>query len=296
MTTARKDHQGGDTELAVNIVEVGVDEAGPIAQAVFWAAGEAHRRGAALSLVHGYTLPIAGMDGEVVYPSQIFDADRVRMTKMLESVAATLTTDYPGLKVQWSLQYGAAVDVMVRGSDRASLAVVGVAVGHHWLRSIVGSVASEMVQHQGCPVIIVRPDPVSGVVRYDGPVVVAIEGANEGHDILQFAFEEAALRGAALVALHVKNPDTSASPEGTESLAIAFAAAAAEHPETETRFVVIHGDPIKSILEYCRPPQSCVLLVAGGRSHHQLVSMIFGSTTSALIDGLSCPLAILPRG
>lgn len=296
MTTARKDHQGGDTELAVNVVEVGVDEAGPITQAVFWAAGEAHRRGAVLSLVHGYTLPIAGMDGEVVYPSEIFDADRVRMTKMLESVAATLAADYPGLKVQRSLQYGAAVDVMVRGSEQASLAVVGVTVGHHWLRSIVGSVASELVQHRACPVVIVRSDPLSGAVRYDGPVVVAIEGENDGDDVLEFAFEEAALRGAALVALHVENQDTSAGPGDTGSLAIAFAAAAAEHPEIKTRFVAIQGDPVESILEYCRPPQSCVLLVAGGRSHHQLLSMIFGSTTSALIDGLSCPLAILPRG
>ena len=76
----------------------------------------------------------------------------------------------------------------------------------------MGAVASQVVSHVGCPVVIT---PSGWRVRHAWPrrpVIVALDGESDPEPALQLAFEEARLRDARLIALHAQPMGASAPP------------------------------------------------------------------------------------
>lgn len=63
---------------------------------------------------------------------------------------------------------------------------------------LLGSVSRYAAMHASCPVVVVREE--TGAVHRE--VVVGIRDPHDATATLPFAFEEAALRGATLVAVH----------------------------------------------------------------------------------------------
>ena len=102
----------------------------------------------------------------------------------------------------WSTRCSASQDPreqLLELSKRAALVVVG-SRGRGKVRSLLlGSVGVALVRHSACPVVIHRPwNP--GMVR--NGIVVGADGSEESRSVLEFAYQQAALRNLPLTVLH----------------------------------------------------------------------------------------------
>ncbi|MDX2692100.1 universal stress protein [Streptomyces ipomoeae] len=104
----------------------------------------------------------------------------------------------PGIDIDRSVVAGEALEVLEVESRSAALAVVGSRGLSGFAGLLLGSTAVHLAAHGHCPLMVVRgrPDPA-------GAVLLAVDGSEAGQAAVEFAFAEAALRKAPLVALHV---------------------------------------------------------------------------------------------
>ncbi|GID98222.1 universal stress protein [Amorphoplanes digitatis] len=100
-------------------------------------------------------------------------------------------------------------NVLIRESATADLLVLGHRGRGGFAALLLGSVAIKVAAHAACPVLITRGPPPAG-----GDVVVGVDGSAAGGAAIGFAFQEAALRGVGLRALHAK--DTFANLAGLD--------------------------------------------------------------------------------
>jgi len=164
---------------------------------------------------------------------------------------------------------------------------------------IVGSVAVQTATHGACPVLVVRGDR-HGV----GPIVVGVDGSAASMRALDFAVEEAALRGAELVALHVwtgssmtELNDTlpmsyeawSGGQEEQRVLAEALAGIAQRYPDVPIRREVVRGSARHLLTERSRMAR---LLVVGDRGGG-VARLLLGSVSQHLIHHADCPVAVV---
>src|SRR6185369_13150649 len=163
--------------------------------AVRAAAWEAERRDRPLTLVHGY--------GWSAYEPVTEDV-LAAVTGMVSDAAKQVIDAHPDLSVHTRLSAGGGAATLVEASRAASLVVVG-ARGHGGFAGLsVGSVAAQTAAHATCPVLVIRgSSPDSPDIPKPGPVVVGVGRSEHDRAALDFAFEEATLRGAPVIGVHV---------------------------------------------------------------------------------------------
>jgi len=101
--------------------------------------------------------------------------------------------------VQVLLRNGPPAAMLTEESTRASLLVLGHRGSGGFAGLHIGSVAIHTAAHARCPVLIVRGDPPEP----GAPVIVGVDGSDEAHLALDFAFQTAALRQVVLRAVAV---------------------------------------------------------------------------------------------
>jgi len=108
-----------------------------------------------------------------------------------------------GIEVTGAVLDGPVAHVLCEQSRRASMVVMGArgAGGFAGLRT--GSVSLKVAAHAHCPVVVVRENVRVSDRR---PVAVGVDDSAEGRLAVGLAFEEAALRGVALVAVRGWGP------------------------------------------------------------------------------------------
>ena len=74
---------------------------------------------------------------------------------MVAEAIAGLCEDYPEVSVRTELARGLAADALVRMGERADLLVVGSHHGGVATSILLGSVATDVVEHAHCPVAVV---------------------------------------------------------------------------------------------------------------------------------------------
>jgi nucleotide-binding universal stress UspA family protein len=137
-------------------------------------------------------------------------------------------------------------------------------------------------------------------------VVVGVDGSPTSEPALAMAFEEAAMRGADLVAVHAWIEFTSDTAYATarqflvnwdavetrerETLAERLAGWQEKYPDVTVRRVVTGGQPTKRLLDQAVDAQ---LLVVGSRGRGGFAGMLLGSTSQALIHHAPCPLLVV---
>jgi nucleotide-binding universal stress UspA family protein len=173
------------------------------------------------------------------------------------------------------------VEVLVASSDRASLIVVGHA------QSDNRSVAARVAEQSAAPVIVFRP-PGAGT-RPTGRLVVGVPVTDDPGSALEFAFEEAQLRGTALSVVHVRSgPGT--GEEAARSLAETVAEASARFPGVPVRPEVRSGRDVAAIL--ADAARGAALVVVG--QHRGGPGDRTAETVSrTLIDLAACPVAVV---
>ena len=182
-----------------DLVVVGVDGSLGSGDAVDSAAQQAARRHATLRLVHANTAPVVG---EAAHRRSAEDVDRparVVGQALLEEVRAGLRGSDPALGVETRLVPGDPVTVLRGESEHARLTVVGALGAGRAAGRLLGSVAVAISDLNSAPVAVIHPHHRNAG---RGPVVVGVDGSPASDAAVEFAFEEAAMRRADLLAVH----------------------------------------------------------------------------------------------
>jgi nucleotide-binding universal stress UspA family protein len=184
----------------------------------------------------------------------------------------------PDLSMTCELIAGPPAPALLAESGRAALLAVGDRGLGGFPGLMVGSVAVHVVTHGACPVLIVR-----GHYHHSGPVVVGFDGSAGSRSALEFAIEEAALRGTDVVAVEAR--------PGTEPADVkeALAYATDRHPEVVVRHEVVYAAAGLALTRWSRMAQ---LLVVGDRGHGGFPGLQLGSVTQHLVHQAACPTAV----
>jgi nucleotide-binding universal stress UspA family protein len=159
---------------------------------------------------------------------------------------------------------------------------------------LLGSVSRYAAMHAACPVIVVREE--TGAVHRE--VVVGVRDPLDATAALDFAFGEAALRGATLVAVHswTSLPAPFWRPADAERLAAETDAILAEalepwrekYPGVPVRHDVVHGHPARVLAAYAGRAD---LVVVGRHSRGPAI----GGIQHAVLSHAHGPIAIVPE-
>lgn len=277
-------------------VVVGLDGVRGRLATVDLAAGEARRRGVPLTILHVWPGRYAGQfRGRGPNPTE---ADGRRL---LEIAAQRVRADDNTPEVRTELVDGAAARTLVQYSENAQLLVVGhrddLLARHGW-----GSTAVYLAQHAACPLLIDR-----GADQDKGPVVVAASARRSETPTLDCAFEEASLRHAPLVAVHVWSAASSdggsarpprspgyaaARDEAERMLAEALAGRSARYPDIAVQRLVLHDLDLAYTLD--RASRRGRLFVAGSGRHGRLAELLYGSVDASMLRTAACPVLLVP--
>ncbi|MCF6507294.1 universal stress protein [Blastococcus sp. MG754426] len=277
-------------------VVVGVDASEAALHAVAFAADEARRRGAPLSLVHALTWPFGGFSDANASP-EVQSLVRAAAEEVLGAAAGGAGG---GVEVTASLADGDPVHALREAAATAQLLVVGSRGAGGVTGLLVGSTAAGVVGHVACPVVVL-PDPAAAVVRPRRSVVVGVRGAPDDDEVLDFAFAAAAARGTDLVAVHawqdvvLETAYRSLSPLAEQAgvggdaqrvLAEALAGWRDKEPGVPVREVVVRDRPARALVA---AGATAELLVVGQRRRRWP-----GPTTHGVLHRATCPVAVVP--
>ncbi|MCQ4207088.1 universal stress protein [Streptomyces longispororuber] len=186
---------------STRVLSVGTDGSRESADAADWAAREALRRRLPLRLVHADT----GGPAERTAPPPP-DVD-LPARSLLDRVALHLSYAYPELDIVARRRTAPPVAALLETAAVSESLVLGSRGFTGYSGFLVGSVALAVTARSLHPVVLVRAGGIPQDERTtdgDGyrPVVVGVDVTAPADEVLSYAFEAAALRGAPLHALH----------------------------------------------------------------------------------------------
>jgi len=276
-------------------VVVGVDGSRSNLTVVEVAARQAERLGVGLELMQVIGWPAVGTPSAV--PS--WDADRTggraSSSGALAAAERCAHSAAPGVRISREVLVGEPGNVLSAESYRASLTVVGSngTRGHGTLRD--DSLAGRLSARATGPLLVVRgrPNPA-------GPVLLAVHGTSTLREAAQFAFAEASLRGADLVAVHLR-PAVATRPYGESGAAAAaddedFALAETlselrkRYPDVTLRCRRPQGRSRRALVEASGDSQ---LLVVGVRGRSRFGGGLLDPVGRTALRQADCPVALV---
>ncbi|MFE6690239.1 universal stress protein [Streptomyces sp. NPDC057743] len=265
-------------------VVVGVDGSSSARRALAWAVDEAARRHVALRLVHTSTVPTGGYRDEV--------GERV-----LKDAVTFARARQPQVQLTSLLTGGNPAFALEEEARDAAVVVLG---SYHlsWVQEMFSpaSVVLPLMAHARCPVVVVpEVEDITGQTRC---LVVGIDGSTRSAAAADVAFEEAALHGAALRALYVRQPhrfdiqdESTVDQECRSLLAETVASRTASWPKVEVHQEVAIGHPVE---ELTKASVHALGLVVGTRGHGGFTGMLLGSVSQGVLHYASCPVIAVP--
>ncbi|MCX2924768.1 universal stress protein [Streptomyces sp. NEAU-W12] len=288
------------------LIVVGVDGSASGLAAVGAAAVEARRRGAGLRVVHAFLWPAmhVPLGASPLGPPE--GGLRTMAEKLVAEAVAHAESVAPDVEVSHAVVTGEPLTVLEAQSRDAELVVVGSRGMGGFIGLLVGSTAVHLASHGRCPVLVVRETGAA-----DGPVVLGVDGSPAGAKAIDFAFAEASLRGAELVALHswtswnapAPTPQDEKAPYASRPgelgaaeerlLSEALAGRQERHPGVKVRHEVVHGGTREALIGASRTAQ---LLVVGARGRGGFSGLLLGSVSQAMLHHAHCPVAVVRGG
>ena len=268
------------------------------------AAWEAERRSRPLNIVHGYfeSIPYAAY-GWAPYQPVVEDV-MVDARAMLADAAKRIAADHPDLSVHTQLSANGGAGTLVWASREASLIVVGSRGEGGFAGLSIGSVAAQTAAHASCPVMVVRGSSQKlSDVPPSGPVLVGIDRSEHDPAALEFAFDEATLRGVPVIGVYVWWYASSVGESSDQYdqavldtaarriVAEAMAEASRRYPgvPVELRPVRAMSPPVALIDESVHAG----LIVVGCRGRGGFASLLLGSVSRDLIGHARAPVAVV---
>lgn len=259
-------------------IVVGVDGSRDGARAALWALDEAVRRDLPLRLVtaaeHGDTAAAEAAVG---------------------SAAAAVRSAGRTVAMETEVMSGDPTQVLLAASRAAAMLCVGAIGVHHSGHGRVGSTAAALVTSAHCPVAMVRggdrqtsPDPVW--------VVVEVDQTTDAAAVLQYAVEEARLRGVPLRVVGSWEADEHDAEAGRESSRLVRAQLDRRleqwrhrYPDLDVLPVAVHG----SGLSYLSENAAKIQLVVVGARNAIAVDELLGPQGLAALHDTNCSILVV---
>jgi nucleotide-binding universal stress UspA family protein len=248
-------------------IVVGVDGSAGSLAALAWAATEARLRETELRVVAAYHRRLPGR----AQPTEGQEAAAVVHDAVAQARAAA-----PGVLVRGLALPGYAAPVLLHADEEAALLVVGCRADAGMPGMPHGSVSGQVATQAKGSVVVVR-----GRATTSGPVVAAVGDGPSATAVLGHAFEEAALRRAAVRAVTVR--EGGGTTAGTD-----LDRWREKYPDIEVDHEVLTGRPDRVLAERCRKAQ---LVVAGPR-RHGFEGVLLGSVGTRLLREADCPVLV----
>jgi nucleotide-binding universal stress UspA family protein len=285
--------------MAIKPIVVGTDGSDRSLHAVEWAANEAALHDAPLRIVSAIALP--SHLGTASTSHVVTTALTTTAEKALDDAADLADLVVPGLAVDTALLVGKPARVLADAAAGAAMLVVG-SQGAGSLTA-VGSVSRHLATHPPCPVVIERAE----TPQAHGQVVVGVRELEDSAATLAFAFQEAALRRAHLLAVHAWfwfrpaiNPAEAGrpviDPHQVSSAALIrlhqlLAPWQEKYPDVEVGEQIVHAHPGRAL---AAASASADLVVLGSHGGQGRVDPGSGSVTHAVLNHARCPVFIVP--
>jgi nucleotide-binding universal stress UspA family protein len=204
----------------------------------------------------------------------------------------------PEVKVTGEVLTGDPATRLIEASGDALLLIVGHRGADGFQELLLGSVAGKLAAHARCPVMVAR-----GRAGGDD-VVVGVDGSAAADPAIGFAFAEADLRHAPVLALHAATGPQFSGPsdalvydwcaEEARAVGLLYHAVAEwheRHPDLLVQRRVRWAAPGESLLKASRSAQ---LVVVGRRGRGGFLGLRLGSVGQALLHHAACPVAVVP--
>jgi nucleotide-binding universal stress UspA family protein len=286
--------------VAANPVVVGVDGSEESLRAVEWAALEARRHSLPLRIVSA-PAAVPRLHASSTSPREIASALRGIAARALDAAITRAEEVAPGLSPRTGLLSGPPALAVAESGAGAAMLVVGSRGAGGFAAMVLGSVSRYAASRAPCPVVVVREENMA-VHR---EIAVGVRDPQDTGEALAFAFEEAALRDADLVATHTWYWQPSAthrraaddadriSAEAAGRLAAALEGWREKYPGVRVRHDVVHGHPARVLASYSARTD---LVVLGRHGHPDGVGPGIGSIQHAVLDHAHGPVAVIPSG
>jgi nucleotide-binding universal stress UspA family protein len=290
--------------MATKPVTVGVDGSEESLRAVEWAALEARRHGTSLRIVSA-PAELPRLRSYQASPDEIAAALRGIAARSLDAAITRSEEVAPGLRIETGLLSGPSAVAVADSGAGASMLVVGARGAGGFVAMMLGSVSRYAAVWAPCPVVVVREETTA----LHREIAVGIRDPEDVTGTLPFAFEEAALRGADLVAVHTwywlpaapsasgpaatlrpPNP-AQISAEAGRHLTAAVDQWRDKYPDVRVRQDVIRGHPARVLASYSARAD---LVVLGRHGHPAGPGPGIGSIQHAVLDHAHGPVAIVP--
>jgi nucleotide-binding universal stress UspA family protein len=268
-------------------IVVGVDGSAGSTAAVRWAAAEAQLRKAELHVLTAYHRQHPGRRFTAGVPAADEDT-----TGVLHKAVTEARSIAPDVEVSGVALPGYAVPVLLHAAEDAALLVVGNRGEGGVLGLPSGSVGSQVATHARGSVVVVRGRPGADT----GPVIVGVDDSPSAGTIIGRAFEEAALRDAALLAVTAQTSGRrqAGSAEFTAEAVLGtdldgqLGPWREKYPEVSAKREVVSGRPDKVLVQRSRQAQ----LVVVGPRRHGFEGVLLGSVGTRLLERADCPVLI----
>lgn len=273
-------------------------------RAVDWAAREAVLHGAPLRIVSAAgLLPRMTEEPEEHGPDTVTDVLVESRDRALAMAAERATKMAPGLLIDTDHLSGSVDEAVTQSGSGSLMLVVGSRGSGAFAALVLGSVSRYVATHADCPVVVVR-DETPATQRQ---VVVGVGDQESCPAALAFAFEEAALRQASLLAVHAwhmplpevsRAGETSPEPGAHDVEASVGATLAAlledgrgKYPGVQVSQDIVHGHPARALAGLSARAD---LVVIGRHPRHHRGVPGAGSVTHALLHHAHGPVATVP--
>jgi nucleotide-binding universal stress UspA family protein len=285
-------------------VIAGVDGSEQSLLAVEWAALEARRHSSPLLIVSA-PAAVPRLHAYHASPAEIAAALRGMSARALAAALTRCDEVAPGLPVDTGLLTGPPAVAVADSGAGASMLVVGARGAGGFAAMMLGSVSRYVAAWAPCPVVVVREE-TTAVHR---EIAVGIRDPEDVTGTLAFAFEEAALRGAHLVAVHtwywlpaasqasgpsgaLRPPDPEQiSAEASSHLTAALEQWRGKYPDVRVRQDIVRGHPARVLASYSARAD---LVVIGRHGHPVGPGPGIGSVQHAVLDHAHGPVAVVP--
>ncbi len=282
-------------------IVVGIDGSTTSDAALAWAVEEAARRGMPLHLVSAGTYQGAAPDaahGDADIEAQVSLQALADADARVAAATATARLGKPGLVVTGEAGLERAADTLVALSARAHAIVVGRSGHGPVVGAVLGSVASQVVAHAQCPVVVVREPGRAGEAK--SGVAVGVDGSAHAEIALAHAFEQASARGVGLHVIHAwwtrasvgRTHATQADQIAQERLVLSEAMAgwAQTYPDVEVRVSMPVGPAVLAITEAARDAE---LIVVGSRGRGSVRGLLLGSVSRGVLKHAPCTVVVV---
>lgn len=303
-------------DLPTGAVVVGIDGSHDADLALAWAARQCLLLRRPLALVHAYRLVgSVWLDQAGIDSREVLDAVGDDACTLLQDARGRVLADHPDLEVVLLMRADDPRSMLEDLSRHASLLVLGSRGRGPVASLLLGSVSVAVARHAHCPVVVVRPGAAvrrpgragRGAHPDDRPrggVLVGVDGTPGSLAVVEFGYQQAALRGLPLEVLHcVWDVRATAAglhrapaedPEVADVRALlseAVAGLAERHPGVDVTLTVAYGLADDEIVAASRGRD---LTVVGYRPGSPVRSLLLGSVAPAVLEHADGAVAVVP--